>query len=142
MNDSMGRNILFYQVSQENIAFSLSFIGYFKSAYVDQRDLEDKIQMLKPNETPFILRLVNGIWVAERQNKAIKKVSKINIPRAGGASKVMARPKHRPWILPNGEFIEDTDEEGKRKKILLVKMFNIDIFSKFNDFRFYYLTQS
>ena len=78
--------------------------------YIDQRDLDQKVQNLKANEIGFILKLINGRWIAEKMAKAIKKVSKVNIPRAGGNSKVLARPKYRPWILPNGEFIEDTDE--------------------------------
>lgn len=68
-----------------------------------------------------------------------KKVSKVNIPRSQ-VSKVMAKPRSRPWILPNGEFINDTDDEGKKKQVLFIKIFNIEIFSRYNDFKFYYLS--
>lgn len=139
LTDSLPRNVLFYQQSEEVTAFSLAYFGYFKELYRDQRDLEEKLLSLKPNETPYILKYLNGQWMLEKVNKPQKKVSKVNIP-IPRVSKVLMKSKFRPWILPNGEFIEDTDDEGRRKQVLLVKMFNIDVFSKYNDFRFYYLS--
>ena len=127
--------MLFYQEPDSRVALSLPYFGYYKVVYSDPRDLEERMIRLGPNETPFILKTTNGNWLVEKLEQVQRRSTKASIPRAS-VTKVSARPPSQPWILPNGEFVSNTDEEGTRNQAMLARMFNIEVFSRFNIYLF------
>jgi hypothetical protein len=49
---------------------------------------------------------------------------------------------HKDWISASGEFILDADELGISKQRMLIRMFDINLFRDYNDFSYYYLSNS